>query len=121
MGAYEKKQEIRDVYEEVTDPDNPQPLVAIASPILTSLLAIRSGVNLLRTLIDDREPPSPEHAIIHDSMMQGVKERLTAFELEILNVFIDEAWAINQCNCAHCQKVAQEAEIKDKARKAKFN
>lgn len=123
MGAYKDKQKLREDYEKATDPKDPVLAASLASPLMASLMAVRSGINLMRhyTDADGHDFPNEEHREITRRMMAGVGERMTAFELELLKAIVDLVWEINECNCEHCLQVDAEMEAEERARKAKYN
>ena len=123
MGAYRDKQQLREDYESATNPKDPAMAAALTSPLMAALVAVRSGINLMRHYTDTEGHnfPSEEHREITKRIMAGMGERMTAFELELLNAAIDLAWEINECTCDHCKQVDLEIEAEDRARKAKYN
>lgn len=123
--VFNSKQELREEFERVTDPERPMPEqfgTIMSSAFIGGLLGVRSSLSILKsyTTAND-EFPSEVHKEITHRVMSGMGERMTAFELELMNVMVDLAWEINNCECDHCVKTAAEAEVNDKAAKAKYN
>lgn len=123
--AYQTKQECREDLERVTNPDQPlleQAALMTMAPLWGALLAMRNALRVLKGYTgDDHDFPCEEHRAIALSLLDGMPERMTAFELEVMNVLTDLAWEVNECECDHCMKVQAEADVEDKASKAKYN
>jgi hypothetical protein len=122
---YNSKQQIRKELERRTDPDSPQMeqiILAMASELIAGHISIRNGIRgILSMTADNEDFPSQLHKDIVDRITSGMKERMVAFELELLGVIVDIIWEIDNCQCDWC--AAREAEIKaaDRASKAKYN
>jgi len=124
MKMYDSKQELRKDLEHRTNPDNPlreQVDYIMSSAMAGGLIGVRNALSLLKTFTDEHDYPCEEHQEIARRTLAGMTERMTAFEMELLGVFTDLAWEVNNCDCDHCVKVAAEMEVEDKERKAKFN
>jgi hypothetical protein len=123
--VFNSKQELREEFERVTDPERPLPEqfgTIMSSAFIGGLLGVRNSLSLLKSYTTDNDDfPSEQHKLITHRAMSGMSERMTAFELELLNAMVDVAWEINNCECKHCIKTAAEADVNDQASKAKYN
>lgn len=122
---YESKQEVREAIERRTDPDRPlleQTDTIMSSALLGGMLGVRNGLKVLKHYTTDNDEfPSEEHKLKIQRVMSGMGERMTAFELELLNVLVDLVWEINNCECDWCIQRAAEQEVEAMRRNASNN
>lgn len=122
---FNSKQELREDLERRTDPESPIPdqLEGImASAMAGGLIGLRNSLSLLkRYTTDNHDFPCEEHKEFTHRIMSGMKERMVAFELEMINVLVDLAWEVHECDCEHCKLTEAELDSADKVRKAKYN
>lgn len=122
---YESKQEVREAIELRTDPETPlleQADTIMSSALLGGLLGVRNGLKILKHYTTDNDEfPTEEHKLKTQRVMSGMGERMTAFELELMNVLVDLIWEINNCECDWCIQKAAEREIDEMRRNASNN
>lgn len=122
---FDNKQQMREDLERRTDPESPLPdqLDGIMSSAMAGgLIGLRNSLSLLRRYTtDNHDFPCEEHQEFTHRIMSGMKERMTAFELEVINVLVDLAWEVHECDCDHCKQLESEIDAADKVRKAPYN
>lgn len=109
--AYKSKQELREDLESRTSPDGTLEDVTplMHSPFLAGLLGVRSGISLLQGyMVGKQDFPNERHREITDRILAGMSERMTAFELELLNAIVELSWEVNICECDHCKRLEAE-------------
>lgn len=122
---FDSKQQMREDFERRTDPNGPlddQLDGILSSAMAAGLIGVRNGLSLLKRYTgDEHDFPCEEHKEFTRKVMDGMKERMIAFELELINVLVDLAWEVHECECDHCRQMDSELDAVDKARKAPFN
>lgn len=123
MKFFDSKNDMRAEFESKTDPERPimeQAESISSSTLLASTIGVRNGLKMLKDYLA-LDTASEKHDEIRRRTVGHLSERMTAFELELINAIVDLSWELHECGCDKCVQIEAAMDIDAQMRNARFN
>lgn len=126
MKPYTTKQQLREDLERRTDPERSLPEQAetiLMSVMLGGCIGVRNGLKILRESYTQEADdfPCEEHKELTHRVSAGMRERMIAFEAELMNMLVELAWEVHECECDFCKETDAQMDHVSKRANAKYN